>query len=182
MAITVGDDSRIYQNGVSLKFLRDAEYDAAPLLSGVTAAGDIVLGSFTSDGFLNVNANITIPPITIGNVGVLLQVGNHTQLWDGVLNPDNTTYSGFMQDPRMSFTGSSLNVEVLNPPDLSQIETDLANIFDAARGLSPIQTTITRDANDNVVQIVASDGLITKTSTFTYNAAQEVVSIAEVTV
>lgn len=111
MSITIDQqDARIFDGSHPFKFLRDAEYDWAPPLCGFS--GDsIVLGQFTSDGKLKVDATFS-GSISIGDVSVLLEVGAGTHKWDGVLNPDLLTYSGLVQDPRMSFTGGALNVNI----------------------------------------------------------------------
>ena len=179
MAITIDpQDARIFDGNHPFKFLRDAEYDWAPPLCGFDDLDEPVLGRFTADGKLKVDATFS-GSITIGDVSVLLKVGAGTHKWDGVLNPDTTTYAGYVQDQRMTFSLGSLNVEVAN---LGQVETDLENIFDAVRGLSPIQTTVAYDANDLVATIVETDGILTKTSTVTRDVDDKVIAIGEVTV
>lgn len=110
MAITVGDDSVLLDGSIRIKFLRDAEYDAAPPL--VAFSGDNqTLIQCTPEGRLKVDTSVTIDTVDIGDVGVFLNVGGVNHLWNGILNPDGTTYAGWVQDQRMSFTGTRLRVD-----------------------------------------------------------------------
>lgn len=111
MAITVADDSVLLDGGLRLKFLRDAEYDAAPPLVAFNG-DDQTLLQCTPEGRLKVDTSVTIDTVDIGDVNTLLKVGGVNQYWGGVLNPDLTTYAGYVQDQRMTFSGSGLLVDV----------------------------------------------------------------------
>lgn len=110
MAITIGDDGVIFDGLNPIVFPEDGNYRPSAFLSGFDVNDNIVLGRFTTDGRLRVDAEITIGDLTIGDVGLLLTVGAGAQLLSGILNPDSSTYAGYVQDQRMSFTGGNLNV------------------------------------------------------------------------
>jgi hypothetical protein len=184
MAITYNDDHEVFVNGERIMWPRDGNHSPSAVLAGFDINDVLTFGRFTPDGKLKVDASVTIETVDIGDVGLFVRDSlgvNH--LAGGVLNPDLLTWALYTQDKRMTFTGGDLNVKasITLPPGLAT-ENTLLNVFDATRGLSPIQTTISRDVNGYVSTIVETDGLITKTSTLTRSPDGSVTSIAEVTV
>lgn len=97
-------------------FPRDGNHSPAAFLAGFDVNEDVVFASFTPEGRLKIDASVSIDTVDIGDVNILLKVGGVNRQWNGVLNPDATTYAAWVQDQRMSYTGASLNVAVSNFP------------------------------------------------------------------
>ena len=161
MAITIDDDHEIYRDGERIMIPRDGNHSPSALLSGFDTDENLTFGRFTTDGRLKVDASVTIDHVDIGDVNTLLKVDGVNQYLGGVLNPDTTTYAGYVQDQRMSFTGGSLNV---NP----------------GMGLTPVHTTITRDPSTQLVsQIDEDDGTNVKTTMVVRDADNNVLELVE---
>lgn len=60
MALVLDDTQIILQNGIPVVFPKDVEGNAAPMLSGIGPSGDVKVVSVNSDGYLNVNASVTV--------------------------------------------------------------------------------------------------------------------------
>ena len=181
MPLIIESDHDILDPG-GLPFIipRDGNHSPVALLAGVDPSDVIRFGAMTPDGKLKVDASVSIDNVDIGDVNILLKVGGINHQWNGALNPDTITYSALVQDPRMSFTTGALNVTFAGGVSGLATEITLLNVFDGVRGLSPIQTTITRDVDGLVSSIEETDGILTKTSTLTRDVDDNVVSIAEV--
>ena len=143
MAVTVGTDGIVSVNGTQSIFPRDGINHSIALVGGFDG-DNIVLGQFTDDGKLKVDAVIDASGITIGDVNMSARAAGGTYFPLGeVLNPDATSYALWVQDQRMTFTDGSLNVGIsaIALPTgastvaaqnsqttlLAQIEDDLAN-------------------------------------------------------
>lgn len=165
MAVVINPQDRVIFDGDNpLLFPVDGNDRPSAFLAGLDANDDLVLGRFTTDGRLKVDASVTIDNVDIGDVNMMLKVGGTNQYQSGVLNPDATTYAGYVQDQRMTFSGAYLNVNMSATTPL-------------------VQTTITRDPVTNLVsQIDEDDGVFVKRSTFTRDADNRVTFIAETAV
>ena len=161
---------------------RDGNHSPVALLAGIDPTDVIRFGAMTPDGKLKVDASVSIDNVDIGDVNILLKVAGVNHQWNGVLNSDLLTYSALVQDPRMTFSTGALNVTFAGGVSGLATEITQLNVFDAVRGLSPIQTSIARDVNGLVSSIVETDGILTKTSTITRDVDDNVLSIAEVVV
>lgn len=113
MALTISStDSIVKKDGIPVLFPKDSLYGPTSIIAGFDTAENLVLGKFTTDGRLKVDTSVTIDSIDMGDVNVLLKVGGIDKYLNGVLNPDTTTHSALVQDPRQSYTGTNLNADV----------------------------------------------------------------------
>lgn len=157
MALTIGPDAVLLNSsGTRVKFIRDAEYDeVAPPLVGITGDSFTLLQA-TPDGKLKVDASVSIDNIDIGDVNMKLKLvgGGEAPLYGG-LNPDALSYFAYVQDQRMTFTGSALNVSVAgltltsNRPKYYSIETSQAPgvdvLYDFGAVMQDVYLSFSRD-------------------------------------
>lgn len=112
MSVTYSADQTVLVNGARTTFPRDNQNHSVAMIAGYDITGNVILGTFNDLGQLNVSATGTV---TVGDVTIQATLANGQIFSLGeVLNPDLTTYSLFVQDPRAAYTGSSLNVNVTN--------------------------------------------------------------------
>lgn len=131
--ISIADDAVILDNDIRLKFLRDAEYSPAPPLVGMLGDEQTLL-QCTSDGKLLVEASLTVESITIGSVQDQAQDAlGHFQFLQVETDPVTSRYALLTNDPRLTFTGTALNVNVAAEADTA---TQVAKYDDT--GVSPI--------------------------------------------
>lgn len=141
MAVVIDpQDSRIYDGNNTILFPSDSAGRPSAFLSGLDSNDDPVLGRFTTDGRLKVDASVTIDSVDIGDVNTLLKVGGVNQYLGGVLNPDLLTYAAYVQDQRMSFNGGSLNVAITGQPIALAGEVNILNAADATINPSTEET------------------------------------------
>ena len=114
MSVTIGADGTVLVNGTRILFPRDSLNHSAAMVGGFSG-DNLVLGQFTSDGKLKVDASVTVDTIDIGTVNLQAVTAGGAFFPIGeVLNPDATTYALYVQDPRQTYTAGALNVKVGN--------------------------------------------------------------------
>lgn len=156
MAITVADDAVLLLDGIErIKFFRDADYAPAPPLTAFF--GDVqTLLRCTDDGRLKVDASVTIDNVDLGDVDLKAKDESNISRYLQVQTDEHVNrYALIVNDPVMERT---------------------------LRGFTPIQMSLTRDANGNISTITETDGILTKTTTITRDANDDVLSIAEAVV
>jgi hypothetical protein len=114
VAVTIDpQDSRIYDGPNTILFPSDSAGRASAFLSGLDLSDNIVLASFTADRKLRVDASVSIDSVDIGDVNMRIKlVGGGEAYVFGALNPDALSYFAYVQDQRMTFTSSALNVHI----------------------------------------------------------------------
>ena len=140
MALTLDDDAVLLDAGIRMKFIRDAEYTAAPPLVGIYNDEQTLL-KCSADGKLIVLADLAVPSIypevdmrarDITDVAQYLQVE---------VDPVTSRYALIVNDPRLAFDGDKLKVEatiVAAPTAGSSQDTYNEITAIAAGGWNPI--------------------------------------------
>ena len=115
MSITVGDDAGILDSNIRIKFLRDAEYSAAPPLVAFYNDKQVLLQT-DPQGRLQVSATV-VPSSDFIVQGI---DGSGTpQNVHGGLDPITGNFALYTQDPRFAFVSNALRVIVDNTPSAS---------------------------------------------------------------
>jgi hypothetical protein len=132
MPFTFNEDSEIYVDGERILFPRDANHSPSAFLSGLDTDDNIVLGSFTPDRRLRVDASVSIDTVDIGDVNMKIKlVGGGEAYVFGGLNPDTLSYFAYVQDQRMFFAGDRLKVDAS-----ITLSTDRVDDHDAVSGIA----------------------------------------------
>lgn len=146
MSLSVADDSVILDNGVRIKFLRDAEYAAAPPIVGMY--GDVqTLLQCTSDGKLVVEANLEASSITIGDVVMqALDSVGAKQFLQVETDPVTSRYALLVNDPRFTFSANQLLVNCSGTVAVSNLPVTqpVSGTVTATQGGAPWSENITQ--------------------------------------
>lgn len=141
MPITFDDHQVVSRDNVPYVMPRDANYDPMGVLGGFDASNTFRFATFTDDGKLKVDASISVEHIDIGdvNIQVVGPLGNDL-LVAGDYVPGTTQAYLLSEDPRMHFTGDSLDVNITASalPDGAATEGTLLDILEALGGGSSI--------------------------------------------
>lgn len=116
MPVTIDPQDGVVYKGVNpLLFPVDANDRVSAFLSGLDTADNPVLGRFTTDGRLKVDASVSIDTVDIGDVNMRIKLagGGEDYLY-GAMNPDGITRFLYTQDQRMNYTAGSLHVKADN--------------------------------------------------------------------
>lgn len=134
MALTVDDDGVIFKGANPVIFARDGNYSPTSVLAGFTLGDNFVLGSFTDDRRLRVDASLTVSDIDIGAVEIKdgASETRATVKTDGVNNALVVTANSWplptgaateltlggikTQTDKLTFSSGALNVNIVSAP------------------------------------------------------------------